>query len=93
MFLQWWLGHNNQQPLISFLSVLSGNIPNSVPSLEDETVEIVHKPPMKQCLANNDFSDAINAFNDGQGSFLLSLLKTKQQLNVRQYRTAKEMRS
>jgi len=67
------------------LSVLSRNIPNCVPSLEDEMVEIVHKHPKKQHLANSDFANLYWP--------LLAVLRTKQQLKPRQQRTAKEMHS
>jgi len=49
------------------------DVPNSVPSLEDGVVEIVHKPPKKQHLANNDFANAINSFNNGQEKFLSAI--------------------
>jgi len=58
---------------------------NCVPSLEDEMVEIVHKHPKKQHLANSDFANLYWP--------LLAVLRTKQQLKPRQQRTAKEMHS
>jgi hypothetical protein len=38
-------------------------------------VEIVHKTAKKQRLANNDFADAINSFNDGRA--ITSFVKNK----------------
>jgi hypothetical protein len=66
------------------LSVLLGIFPNNLASLEDEMVEIVHKPPNKQHLANNDAKISFYCL-------LAALLTTKQQLNARQQRTANEM--